>query len=90
MEEVDHNCFFSDVGEFFARVIPREGEARKFSLDEWRELGFDRHSVFADPLFVDPSNNDYRVKPESLALTVGFENFAMGQWGLTDTFPNPW
>lgn len=90
MEEVDHNCFFSDMGEFFARVIPRQGQARKFSLDEWRELGFDRHSVFADPLFVDPSNNDYRVKPESLALTVGFENFAMGQWGLTDTFPKPW
>ena len=90
-EEVDHNCFFSDSGEFTARAIPREQEAMKLSLEQWREMGFDRHSVFADPQFVDPENNDYRVQPGSPALAVGFENFPMGQWGLTDAHkPNRW
>jgi hypothetical protein len=27
------------------------------------------------------------VKPDSPALEVGFENFEMGRWGLTDEFP---
>ncbi len=39
------------------RARPR-GDARKgskYALDEWRALGFDQHSVFADPLFVDPA-----------------------------------
>jgi len=88
LEEIDHNCFFSDAGEFVARAVPREEESRKYTLEEWRELGFDRHSVFADPMFVDPEHNDYRVRDGSPALSVGFENFEMGAWGLTDEFPH--
>jgi hypothetical protein len=38
-------------------------------------------------MFVDPANDDYRVKPESPALKVGFRNFEMGQWGLAEDFP---
>jgi hypothetical protein len=90
LEEIDYNCFYSDVGEFAARVEMREGERRKYSLEEWRALGFDLHSVFADPLFVDPENNDYRVKPGSPALKLGFENFEMRTWGLTEEFPEVW
>jgi hypothetical protein len=84
LAEMDHNCFFSDVGEFIARVEPREAPARKYSLDQWRELGFDAHSVFADPRFVDPANNDYRVQPDSPALAIGFQNFPMHEWGLVE------
>jgi len=90
LEQVDYNCFFSDLGSFVARVRLREGEQRKYSLEEWRKLGFDRHSVFADPMFVDAEHNDYRVKPDSPALKLGFENFEMGQWGLTHDFPDVW
>ena len=90
LEEIDQNCFFSDVGEFVARVSPREGEAEKYSLEEWRKVGFDRNSVFADPRFVDPANGDYRVQPGSPALKLGFENFPMGEWGLTEAFPYVW
>ena len=90
LEEIDHNCFYSDVGEFIARVEQREGKQRKYSLREWRALRFDIHSVFADPMFVNPENNDYRVKPGSPALDVGFENFEMGTWGLTEEFNDAW
>jgi hypothetical protein len=44
-------------------------------LDEWaswQALGFDQHSVVADPLFMNPDRDDYRLKPESPALQLGF------------------
>jgi len=91
LEEIDRNCFCNDLGRFVARVLEREGtERREIGLDEWQAMGFDRNSVFGDPMFVDPANNDYRVKPESPALQVGFKNFDMGQWGLTGDFPHCW
>ena len=59
----------------------------------WRRgqaLGFDQHSIFADPLFVDPDNGDYRLKPESPALALGFENFDSRGAGLRPDFPPQW
>jgi hypothetical protein len=91
LEEIDHNCFYSDLGTFVARARPRGApEGRKYSLDEWQALGFDQHSIFADPLFVDPARGDYRVRPESPALKVGFQNFDMAHVGLTKDFPDRW
>jgi hypothetical protein len=43
------------------------------TLEEWRRRGFDRHSRVADPLFVDPAHGDYRLKPDSPALKLGFK-----------------
>jgi hypothetical protein len=93
LEEIDRNCLFSASGKFTARISQIRGEngpergARRVDLEGWRALGFDKNSVFADPMFVDPSTNDYRVKPESPALKVGFKNFEMGRWGIRDLFP---
>jgi len=93
LEEIDNNCLFSKSGRFTARISQMRGEngpergSRRLDFEEWRKLGFDRNSVFADPLFVDPANNDYRVRPGSPALRVGFINFEMGQWGITKEFP---
>jgi hypothetical protein len=43
------------------------------SWDQWRQKGFDTHSVVADPLFVDAEKDDYRLRPESPALKLGFK-----------------
>jgi len=39
----------------------------------WQNLGFDRHSQVADPLFVAPEKDDYRLQPTSPALKLGFK-----------------
>jgi len=63
---------------------------KKHTLAEWQENGYDKDSLIADPMFINPAKNDYRVKPESPALKLGFKNFEMGKWGLTDEFPKMW
>ncbi|HNS22569.1 MAG TPA: PDZ domain-containing protein [Sedimentisphaerales bacterium] len=44
--------------------------------------GLDAHSVEADAMFVDPGRGDYRVRPGSPALALGFQNFPMDQFGV--------
>jgi hypothetical protein len=50
--------------------------------EELRRLGFDRHSLTADPQFVAPAAGDYRVQPGSPAERVGFANFPMDRFGV--------
>ena len=40
--------------------------------------------MVADPLFVDPENGDFRLKPGSPAAKIGFE-----PWDLTAVGPRP-
>jgi hypothetical protein len=50
-------------------------EAMKFAgapLDQWRGRGHDLQSVIADPLFIAPERDDFRLRPESPALATGF------------------
>ncbi|MCX8037052.1 MAG: hypothetical protein N3D11_08425, partial [Candidatus Sumerlaeia bacterium] len=45
-------------------------------LDEWeswKALGMDRHSIVADPRFVDESKDDYRLRADSPAFALGFQ-----------------
>jgi hypothetical protein len=53
-------------------------------------LGFDKHSIFADPEFVDPEHGDYRLKPESPALQLGLKNIDPSTVGLLRDFPRHW
>ena len=47
----------------------------------WENLGYDENSVNADPMFADPSSNDYTVTNEAVMEMIGFENFPMDQFG---------
>jgi hypothetical protein len=51
-------------------------------LEKWREArGQDGNSVVADPGFVDPAKGDFRLKPGSPALGVGFQPFDASEAG---------
>jgi hypothetical protein len=43
------------------------------SIEQWRADGKDRHSVYADPKFVDAKSYDFRLQDDSPALELGFE-----------------
>jgi hypothetical protein len=79
---------------FYVRVILRQdaGELwiaepslkRGVPRDEWaswQAAGMDRHSVVADPHFVDPGHDDYRLKPTSPAWGLGFQSIPVERIG---------
>jgi hypothetical protein len=49
--------------------------------EKWKEQGQDKDSVIADPLFVDPDKGDFRLKPDSPALRLGFQPIDVSKVG---------
>lgn len=47
-----------------------------------QEKGTDAQSISADPLFVDPEHGDFRLRPGSTALKLGFKPFDVSEIGL--------
>ena len=60
ISQADENVFFDTAG------------AAAY-LEQQRQIGLERHSLLADPKFVDPARQDYRLQPDSPALQLGFE-----------------
>ncbi|UFH57174.1 PDZ domain-containing protein [Spirosoma sp. KNUC1025] len=52
------------------------------ALQSAQQRNTDVHSRFGDPQFLNPDRGDYRVGKASPALTVGFQNFPMNQFGV--------
>jgi hypothetical protein len=57
------------------------------SLDKWHRIGHETDTEFADPLFVDRKNHDYRLKSKSPALELGFQQINTSEIGLKKDFP---
>lgn len=75
--EVDHNLYYNPN-------TTRLTFAGK-SWTSWRkDYGYDKNSQVGDPLFVDAANRDFRLKPKSPALAMGFEPF-----DVSDVGPRP-
>jgi hypothetical protein len=49
--------------------------------EAWQARGMDRHSIVADPLFVDAEKDDYRIRPESPAFKLGFKAIPVDKIG---------
>jgi len=59
---------YFDTTSFFGRWCLLEA----IGIDDWRELGYDRHSVIAEPGLEDPADLTSALRPDSPALTLGF------------------
>ena len=51
---------------------PGEMKFAGVTLDQWHNRGHDENSLIADPMFISPSQNDFRLKRDSPALKMGF------------------
>lgn len=51
-------------------------------LAHFHAYGCDNHSVYGNPMFVNPAAGDYRVKKGSPALKMGFVSFPMDHFGV--------
>ena len=70
----DHNLYWNASG----APLTFSGK----SLDEWQSAGQDKHSIVADPLFVDPEHDDFRLQSGSPAVQIGFEAWDVSDVGL--------
>jgi len=86
VSEQNNNVFWHASGkEFFAAARPNSPVGPLTALgnfDQWQAAGFDKNSIIADPLFVNAAADDYRLKPNSPALPLGFKELPYPQMGL--------
>lgn len=74
-EQFDHNLYWRTDGESFRF-------AGNMSHEGWLAAGKDVHSAIADPLLLDPKHADFRLRPTSDALKMGFVPFDASRAGL--------
>ncbi|MBM3890139.1 MAG: right-handed parallel beta-helix repeat-containing protein, partial [Verrucomicrobia bacterium] len=71
----DHNLFW--------RADRQPPTFYGMTFAEWQAKGVDRHSIVADPLFVNAAACDFRLKPNSPAIMkLGFQPIDVSQCGL--------
>ena len=71
---LDHNVYWVVGGE--------EPELAGRDFEEWQATGQDKHSVVADPKFVDAAKYDFRLQPDSPAFKLGFKPIDRSTIGL--------
>jgi hypothetical protein len=74
---VDNNLYFNGKAKDY-KEIPLKG---------LRSQGHEENGLYADPMFVDWENGDFRLKPESPARKMGIKSIDVSEAGLTENFP---
>ena len=70
----DRNCYWS------TSTNQPDFAGRTFA--EWQAEGRDRHGLVADPKFVNPEAHDFRLRPDSPALSLGIAPIDIATAGL--------
>ena len=71
---LDNNCYWD--------TRTKTPDFYGLSFSEWKKKGRDKHSIIADPLFVNPVKYDFRFKNKSVIKKVGFKPFDYSQAGV--------
>jgi hypothetical protein len=79
---MEHNFYFD------TRPGPAGSQTRE-TLRAWQKSGHDLHSMFIDPLFVDPARGNFRLRPESPVLRSGFRQIDLRKVGPRAKFRRP-
>lgn len=69
----------TDNNIYFCAANPELGTQM---LEQQQQAGVDSHSLAVDPLFVDPANGDFRLRPNSPALKLGIVPLDLSKVGL--------
>jgi hypothetical protein len=59
-----------------------------YTWDEWRALGRDQDSQFSDPMFENVAQRDFRLKPGSPAVNLGFKPWDLTLAGVRKSDPS--
>lgn len=90
--QADHNLFYNGEGvyrifvdqiETYPGAIPTDWQAWQAALGG----KYDQNSITADPLFMDGENRDLRLRYDSPAYALGFEDIDGAAIGLQADFP---
>ncbi len=89
---IDKNLYWNGGGPVTigVRQIDKSPKRVTVPFAEWQATGFDAGGVAADPLFVAPDRDDYRLHPGSPAIKAGFSAIPWDQIGLLPNFPAAW
>ncbi|MFC1760539.1 hypothetical protein ACFL6U_00480 [Planctomycetota bacterium] len=84
--KADNNLVWSTAGEvlgaqnrFPSRLY--EPDQAVTTWKEWQALGYDQHSIIADPGFKDPANGDFSLPDDSPARLIHFKPFPLNEAG---------
>jgi hypothetical protein len=72
--KMDKNCYWNAAGE---QIKPAG-----MTFEQWQELGRDKNSIIADPLFADPERYGFHLDTNSPAIKLGFKPFDYTKAGV--------
>lgn len=76
-----NNLYWNETG---AEILfpPKSLKAKKkATFVQWQKRGLDCGTILADPKFIDPHQHDFRLRPDSPALKLGFVPFDLSNVG---------
>jgi hypothetical protein len=80
--QMDHNIYFD------TRTLDGSTQTVE-TLSAWQQRGHDRNSLYADPMFVAPRRENFRLKFNSPALRFGFQQIDLSEVGVRKKFRQP-
>jgi hypothetical protein len=88
LSRVDANLYFNSQDRYDIilsgiGIPPRDFRTWRF----FRAARFDQQSLTEDPLFMDVGSGDFRLRPNSPALALGFQELDFARMGLLPDFP---